>query len=262
MGNVKLIQENGEMFYQRFLLDCTDQKLQEKKKEQLHAELVQALSIDYNFVYFFNLDTGVGSLLRNEVTGSEELDDLFGGDLPFEDSIDQYIREYVHVDDKKMMRQYASLESMKKEILDKKVFHINYRRVRDGEIEYYQMKAVRAGMENGSLGIVLGFRSVDGEIRREMEKKHLLEDALYQANRASKAKSVFLSNMSHDIRTPMNAIVGFTALALTHIERKDQVEEYLKKIMSSGNHLLSLINDVLDMSRIESGKMHLEHFFI
>lgn len=258
MGNVKLIQENGEMFYQRFLLDCTDQKLQEKKKEQLHAELVQALSIDYNFVYFFNLDTGVGSLLRNEVTGSEELDDLFGGDLPFEDSIDQYIREYVHVDDKKMMRQYASLESMKKEILDKKVFHINYRRVRDGEIEYYQMKAVRAGMENGSLGIVLGFRSVDGEIRREMEKKHLLEDALYQANRASKAKSVFLSNMSHDIRTPMNAIVGFTALALTHIERKDQVEEYLKKIMSSGNHLLSLINDVLDMSRIESGKMHLD----
>ena len=87
---------------------------------------------------------------------------MFGGDLPFEDSIDQYIREYVHVDDKKMMRQYASLESMKKEILDKKVFHINYRRVRDGEIEYYQMKAVRAGMENGSLGIVLGFRSVDG----------------------------------------------------------------------------------------------------
>ena len=160
--------------------------------------------------------------------------------------------------DKKMMRQYASLESMKKEILDKKVFHINYRRVRDGEIEYYQMKAVRAGMENGGLGIVLGFRSVDGEIRREMEKKHLLEDALYQANRASKAKSVFLSNMSHDIRTPMNAIVGFTALALTHIERKDQVEEYLKKIMSSGNHLLSLINDVLDMSRIESGKMHLD----
>ena len=79
-----------------------------------------------------------------------------------------------------------------------------------------------------------------------------------QANRANKAKSVFLSNMSHDIRTPMNAIVGFTALAITHIDRKEQVEEYLKKIMTSGNHLLSLINDILDMSRIESGKMHLE----
>lgn len=89
-------------------------------------------------------------------------------------------------------------------------------------------------------------------------KKSLLEDALLQANRASKAKSVFLSNMSHDIRTPMNAIVGFTALAVTHIDNKEQVEEYLKKIMTSGNHLLSLINDVLDMSHIESGKMHLE----
>ena len=79
-------------------------------------------------------------------------------------------------------------------------------------------------------------------------KKTLLENALMQANRANKAKSIFLSNMSHDIRTPMNAIVGFTTLAITHIDYKDQVEEYLKKIMSSGNHLLSLINDVLDMS--------------
>ena len=91
-----------------------------------------------------------------------------------------------------------------------------------------------------------------------MEKKTLLEDALSQANRASKAKSIFLSNMSHDIRTPMNAIMGFTTLAITHIDQRDQVEEYLKKILTSGNHLVSLINDVLDMSRIESGKMHLE----
>ena len=106
--------------------------------------------------------------------------------------------------------------------------------------------------------MVLGLRSVDAETRYEMEQKGLLEDALLQANRASKAKSTFLSNMSHDIRTPMNAIVGFTALAMTHIDHRDQVEEYLKKIMTSGNHLLSLINDILDMSRIESGKMHLD----
>ena len=120
------------------------------------------------------------------------------------------------------------------------------------------MKAVRAGAWTDVQGIVLGFRSVDAEIKNEIEQKGLLEDALMQANRANKAKSMFLSNMSHDIRTPMNAIVGFTALALTHIDRKEQVEEYLGKIMTSGNHLLSLINDVLDMSRIESGKMHLE----
>lgn len=258
MGNVKLLEENGEMFYQRFLLDCTDQKLQEKEKEKLHAELVQALSVDYSFVYFFSLDTGMGSLIRNNDLKNRGMDSVFGGAIPFEQSMDYYISQFVYEDDKEMMRQYATLESMKKEMSEQKAFHINYRRMRDGEMEYFQMKAVRAGIDNGNLGIVLGFRSVDGEIRREMEKKNLLEDALYQANRASKAKSVFLSNMSHDIRTPMNAIVGFTALALTHIERKDQVEDYLKKIMSSGNHLLSLINDVLDMSRIESGKMHLD----
>ena len=135
---------------------------------------------------------------------------------------------------------------------------MNYRTFRDGEMKYYQLKIVRAGVWKDGHGIVLGLRSVDEEIRNEMEQKNLLQDALLQANRASKAKSVFLSNMSHDIRTPMNAIVGFTALAITHIDRPEQVEEYLKKIMTSGNHLLSLINDVLDMSRIESGKMHLE----
>ena len=116
----------------------------------------------------------------------------------------------------------------------------------------------RSGEWTKSRRVVLGFRNVDNETRKEMEKKMLLEDALAQANRASKAKSVFLSNMSHDIRTPMNAIIGFTALATTHIEQKEQVEGYLKKIMTSSNHLLSLINDVLDMSRIESGKITLE----
>lgn len=95
------------------------------------------------------------------------------------------------------------------------------------------------------------------EAEREIHNKQLAE-ALQAAQIASQSKTTFLSNMSHDIRTPMNAIVGFTALATAHIDRQEQVEEYLKKIMTSGNHLLSLINDVLDMSRIESGKMHLE----
>ena len=125
-------------------------------------------------------------------------------------------------------------------------------------MEYFQIKVVRVGDWEDSRGVVIGFHSVDEAMRTEKEKNSLLEDALLQANNANKAKSVFLSNMSHDIRTPMNAIVGFTNLALTHIDNRVQVEEYLKKIMGSGNHLLSLINDVLDMSRIESGKMHLD----
>ncbi len=258
MGNVKLLKEKGESFYQRFLLDCTAQKLQEEKKERRHMELVQALSTDYNIVCFYDLDTDLGSSLRIDEGIRHIYGDIFTEAMSYRDSMEQYIQEFVYEEDRELMRQSFSQENVKKELSEKKSYYVNYRAIRGGEIRYFQLKIVRAGVWGEGHGIVLGLRSVDEEIRNEMEKKNLLQDALLQANRASKAKSVFLSNMSHDIRTPMNAIVGFTALAITHIDRPDQVEEYLKKIMTSGNHLLSLINDVLDMSRIESGKMHLD----
>ena len=90
------------------------------------------------------------------------------------------------------------------------------------------------------------------------EQNHKLEIALQHEGAANRAKREFLFNMSHDIRTPMNAIIGFTSLAATHIDNREQVLDYLKKISTSSQHLLSLINDVLDMSRIESGKVKIE----
>ena len=92
----------------------------------------------------------------------------------------------------------------------------------------------------------------------DKQKNQALSEAVHAAETANRAKSTFLSNMSHDIRTPMNAIIGFATLAVSNIEDKRRVQDYLSKILSSGNHLLSLINDILDMSRIESGKIHLE----
>ena len=92
----------------------------------------------------------------------------------------------------------------------------------------------------------------------EAVEKAVLEEKLKKAEAAERAKTMFLSNMSHDIRTPMNAIIGFTTLAQTNIDNKNRVQEYLTKIMSSSNHLLSLINDILDMSRIESGRLNIE----
>ena len=89
-------------------------------------------------------------------------------------------------------------------------------------------------------------------------ERAVLEEKLKKAEAAERAKTTFLSNMSHDIRTPMNAIIGFTTLAETNIDNKERVREYLTKILSSSNHLLSLINDILDMSRIESGKLNIE----
>ena len=95
------------------------------------------------------------------------------------------------------------------------------------------------------------------ETMKRVVEKAVLEEKLQKAEAAEKAKTMFLSNMSHDIRTPMNAIIGFTTLAQTNINNTERVQEYLVKILSSGNHLLSLINDVLDMSRIESGRLNI-----
>ncbi len=258
MGNIKLLEEDGELFYQRFLLDCTRQKIQEREKERHNQELVQALSVDYNLVCFFELELGKGITLQVSDDHMHMFEPILQGELLLEERMEDYIQKFVYEEDRGMLRKAASRSSLKEELLNKRVYSVNYRTLWNGEMRYFQMKAVRTGAWEDGQGVVVGFRSVDAEIREEMEKKNLLEDALMQANRASKAKSVFLSNMSHDIRTPMNAIVGFTALAITHIEHKERVEEYLKKIMTSGNHLLSLINDVLDMSRIESGRMHLD----
>lgn len=101
-------------------------------------------------------------------------------------------------------------------------------------------------------------KEITGAVKKQKEQTQALQDALSQAQHANKAKTAFLSNMSHDIRTPMNAIIGFTTIAASHIDNKEQVGECLRKVLSSSNHLLSLINDILDMSRIESGKVQIK----
>ena len=100
--------------------------------------------------------------------------------------------------------------------------------------------------------LVMSDRTADKQVNQA------LSDAVAAAETANRAKSTFLSNMSHDIRTPMNAIIGFTTLAISNLDDQERVKDYLTKTLASSNHLLSLINDVLDMSRIESGKIHLE----
>ncbi len=101
-------------------------------------------------------------------------------------------------------------------------------------------------------------KDITGSVMKQKEQTQALQDALMQAQHANRAKTTFLSNMSHDIRTPMNAIIGFTTIAVSHIDKKDQVRDCLQKVLSSSNHLLSLINDILDMSRIESGKVQIK----
>ena len=122
-----------------------------------------------------------------------------------------------------------------------------------GEVRWFHVTALcRDIQEKKKYIVVMSDRTKERKITQD------LQDAVQAAQSANRAKSTFLSNMSHDIRTPMNAIIGFTTLAVANVENPDKVREYLAKILSSGNHLLSLINDVLDMSRIESGRIQLE----
>ncbi|MDE7366909.1 MAG: response regulator [Lachnospiraceae bacterium] len=133
----------------------------------------------------------------------------------------------------------------------------------EGEAEEDQMcvrqSFVMAKDDNtGDIMVMVVLKDITEQVRRQREQTQALQDALMQAQHANRAKSTFLSNMSHDIRTPMNAIIGFSTIAVNHIDNKDQVLDSLQKVLSSSNHLLSLINDILDMSRIESGKVQIK----
>ena len=121
------------------------------------------------------------------------------------------------------------------------------------ELRWFHIVAMGSEVEGKTKYIlVMSDRTADKQVNQA------LSDAVAAAETANRAKSTFLSNMSHDIRTPMNAIIGFTTLAISNLDDQERVKDYLTKTLASSNHLLSLINDVLDMSRIESGKIHLE----
>ena len=112
--------------------------------------------------------------------------------------------------------------------------------------------------DTGDIMVMVVSKDITEQVRKQREQTQALQDALMQAQHANRAKTTFLSNMSHDIRTPMNAIIGFSTIAVSHIDNKEQVLDCLQKVLSSSNHLLSLINDILDMSRIESGKVQIK----
>lgn len=112
--------------------------------------------------------------------------------------------------------------------------------------------------DSGDIMVMAVSRDITAQVQKQREQTRALQEALLQAQHANSAKTTFLSNMSHDIRTPMNAIIGFTTIAVSHIDNRQQVLDCLQKVLSSSNHLLSLINDILDMSRIESGKVQIK----
>ena len=139
-------------------------------------------------------------------------------------------------------------------------FALDYAIVRNENTNWYRVNVVfvRADESGSPVRVLLLQQDITKQKNEDLEYHRTLREAYEIAERANQAKTAFLNNMSHDIRTPMNAIIGFTSLAATHIDEKEHLKDYLEKIMISSNHLLALINDVLDMSRIESGKVKIE----
>ena len=236
----------------------TTEQSNKKMGEQL--SIVEALSRDYTNVYAINEEQGTAKILKLEGYVAEGLKKDSVEEYNYTGILENYIRNRVHPEDQKELTQALSLDYIRDKLSTDDTYQGSYRITDNGEIHHFQYTYLK--IEDNDYGhggfILAGFRNIDEMIRKEQEQKNVLSEALAQAQYANKAKTTFLNNMSHDIRTPMNAIIGFTSLAAAHIDNKEQIRGYLSKIMTSGNHLLSLINDVLDMSRIESGKVKSE----
>lgn len=257
-GNIRFLMEEGEPIYQRVLLNHTEQKRKEELKQQAEMHKYETLLVNAAVDVYI-------CLLQIDMT-SWECIQIFVKDGEFSQvSVghwDDYLERqmvFVHPKDVETVYKECCSQNLTCMLPSGKVI-CNYRgKNRDANGNYSHYSSVIRVQSNDGMPLATIFVADNSDtMHKEQEQTRLLENALKQAERASKAKSIFLSNMSHDIRTPMNAIIGFTSLAASHLDDKDQVREYLSKIMTSGNHLLSLINDVLDMSQIESGKIQLE----
>ncbi len=234
-----------------------EETFQNEMKKQL--QVINALGSEYTALYLVDCETGLWTVFKDDKSSSTEV--IYKKTLvyeKYEEAIYAYIDHFVVEEDREEFREHARLENMLAGTPDKGIHSLNYDRIFKGEREHWQLNSAKFTADGGRDYLVLGFRNVHDIVEKQVSQENALRDALLMARHASRAKTTFLNNMSHDIRTPMNAIIGFTALAQTRIENHEQVQEYLGKIHTSSTHLLGLINEILDMSRIESGTVKLE----
>ncbi len=228
-------------------------ELEERTHRQL--ALFNALARDYLNVFLIRPDDATAHILKLDgfVTSGLEADSSIS--YPYVETYERYIDERVHVDDRAMLRRALSLPVVVSELAKSEEYLGSYRVVAEGETHFYQFKFLVA--ENNE-GILAGFQNIDATIAAERERQEILKTALAAAEEASLAKSTFLSSMSHDIRTPLNAVIGFNELARKHADDACAVRDYLDKAKVASGHLLDLVNDVLDLSRIESGRVEID----
>ncbi|SDB18240.1 hybrid sensor histidine kinase/response regulator [Eubacterium oxidoreducens] len=219
-----------------------------------YLQLMEALCSNYAMVFCWNLADDSYEVVRKTKMIS---DMTYGRDkenLGFSDILIEMIKHEVYEEDRAALINNVDVEKIRERLrLDRSVVE-DFRIGHDlATTRYCKIKLVRIGSEGPIERLVVGITDMDDSIRQGIKRRSILENALKEANQVNEAKTIFLSNMSHDIRTPMNAIVGYVALAMADFDDRDAVREYLDRIMLSSRHMLDLINEVLDLVRIESG---------
>ena len=226
--------------------------LADKQRE----EFINGLADDYEAVFHVELDSEVIEDIRTTEDYRKRNPQL-NGELRYSDYI-RIAADNVLPDDKEDFIEKMSPANVDAEFRRESAFYHNYRILRSGEISYYQLKLIHTGDWASDHNFLVGVHNMDELMRAQVAQEEMLQAARVEAEAANRAKSVFLFNMSHDIRTPMNAIIGFNSMALKHMDEPEKLRDCLEKVNLSSQHLLSIINDVLDMARIESGKVTIE----
>ncbi|MBQ9156929.1 MAG: response regulator [Eubacterium sp.] len=243
-------------------LELQNQLLREEQERKQHERMITALAADYRSLYYLDLDRDHGICYQAHT----DINDGFrvGDEFPYQDSVNHYADQYVTDLYREEFLDFVEIDHVREKLENEQVISFRYMVHRHGEDRYEMVRfaSVRRpeDREDHMVHTVSAcFTDVDGETRKAMARNQALSDALAAAEEANHAKTAFLSSMSHEIRTPMNAIIGLDSIALNDPDLPDKTREYLEKIGTSADHLLHLINDILDMSRIESGRMSLKN---
>ena len=248
--------------YYVFISDITEKKERmESDRKNLRRELdnmITAMASDYRSVYHVDLDADDAVCYRADPEDPEQYAE--GVHFPFHAHFADYCARHVDEKYRESFLHFIDPANIRAALATENIIAFRYLAHRGGT-EYYEMLRM-AGVRHPAdredhivHAVGVGFTVIDSEMRKNLEQQSALADALAAAEQANQAKTAFLSNMSHEIRTPMNAIIGLNSLALRNENLPAETREYLEKIGGSARHLLGLINDILDMSRIESGRI-------